>query len=72
MEKLPIRIRKIREIYKLNQTEISERMNISSSAYGKIERNANKSSYETLLKVANALRVSVKFLLDVNETNYKE
>lgn len=72
MEKLPNRIRKIREIYKLTQSEISGRMNISTSAYGKIERNANHSSYETLTKVASAIGVSVQFLLNVNETNYKE
>jgi transcriptional regulator with XRE-family HTH domain len=47
-------------------------MNISPSAYGKIERNANHSSYETLTKVAIAIGVSMQFLLDLTETNYKE
>ena len=71
-ESLPIRIRKIREAYGLTQSDISFRMYISSASYGKIERNANRSSYETLSKVASAFGVSLQFLLDTNKKNYIE
>ena len=66
------RIRKIREVHGLTQEDVSEIINISASAYGQIERKAGNSSYDTLCKVANAIGVSVLFLLDINNPNYKE
>jgi transcriptional regulator with XRE-family HTH domain len=72
MEQLPDRIRKIREVYGLTQRNIAERMNISSSTYGKMERNANLAKVGTLIKIANAIGVSLLFLLDTQNKNYKE
>jgi transcriptional regulator with XRE-family HTH domain len=66
------RIRKIREAHKLTQEDVASRCDISSSAYGQIERKAGNSSYETLCKVAKALNVSVLFLLDIDNQNYLE
>jgi len=60
------RIRKIREAKKLTQEEVAIRCNISASAYGQIERKANCSTYLTLSKIANALDVSLLFLLDID------
>ncbi len=60
------RIRRIRETYNLTQSEIAYRCQISPSAYGQIERKANKASFETLQKIADALGVSVAFLVDIN------
>ena len=62
--KLSNRIREIRKSYNLSQAELAYRCNISTSAYGKIERNAEKSSLETLRKVASGLGVSTVFLID--------
>ena len=63
------RIRKIRETQKLTQEDAAFICGISASAYGQIERNAHKSTYETLIKIANALNVSITFLIDTeNET----
>lgn len=60
------RIRKIREVRKLTQAEVAFRCNISASAYGQIERKAQNSTYFTLSKIADALGVSLLFLLDVD------
>ncbi len=66
------RIRQIRENYNLTQAEIAYRCNITPSAYGQIERKANKCSMETLLKIANAIGVSLLFLIDIESNLYKE
>jgi len=44
----------------------------SPSAYGQIERRASKCSVETLLKIANALEVSLPFLVDIKNTIFVE
>ena len=72
METLPNRIRKIREANSLTQTDVAFRMNISSASYGKIERKANLSSYDTLLRVAIAIGVSILFLIDTYNKKYEE
>jgi len=64
------RIKKIREAYKFTQAEIAARCNMSPSAYGKIERKACSSSFDTLTKVANALEVDLTFLVDITNPNY--
>ncbi|MEI7978915.1 MAG: helix-turn-helix transcriptional regulator [Bacteroidota bacterium] len=63
---LAYRLRKIREAKKLTQEDAAFYCGISPSAYGQIERNAHKSTFETLIKIANALDVSIPFLVDVN------
>lgn len=65
MERLSNRIRTIREKAALTQSEIAEKCGMSGSAYGQIERNPCNSSYNTLLKVANAMNVSLLYLIDV-------
>ena len=69
---LAVRIRKIREAKKLTQEVVASKFGISASAYGQIERNPYKSSYETLSKIANALDVSILFLLDTNNSEFIE
>ncbi len=64
------RIRNIREARKLTQIEVADRCDISASTYGKIERKAGSSSFDTLTKVANALEVSISFLVDLSNPNY--
>ncbi|KFD40048.1 MerR family transcriptional regulator [Schleiferia thermophila str. Yellowstone] len=66
------RIRKIRESQNLTQAEVADRIDITPSAYGQIERKAANSSYHTLQKIALALNVSISFLLDIENPNYIE
>jgi len=64
--KLAIRIRKIRESYKLSQADVAYKANISPSAYGQIERKASNSSVNTLQRIADSIGVSLPFLLDID------
>lgn len=66
------RIRKIRKAYNLTQADVAERMDIASSSYGQIERNALKASCKTLLKVADVIGVSLKFLVDISSDEFHE
>lgn len=66
------RIRQIRESYNLTQSEVAFKCDISPSAYGQIERKANKCSMETLIKIANAMEVSLPFLVDIKSTIFIE
>jgi transcriptional regulator with XRE-family HTH domain len=67
---LAYRLRKIREAKNLTQEDVAFNCGISSSAYGQIERNADKSTLETLTKIANALDVSIVFLVDLNNPHF--
>ena len=69
---LAYRLRKIREAKKLTQEDAAFNCGMSASAYGQIERNAHKSTFETLIKIANALDVSIPFLVDTNKAEYVE
>lgn len=60
------RIKQIRKIKKISQAEVADRCDISTSAYGQIERKAGKCTFETLLKIANALGVNVAYLVDID------
>ena len=64
--KLCNRIQEIRNSLGLSQAEIADRCCVSTSAYSKIERNADKSSIETLAKVATAMKISIIYLIDTD------
>lgn len=66
------RIRNIREASRFTQSEIADRCDMTPSAYGQIERKASKCTFETLTKVANALGVSLPFLVDLENNNFVE
>jgi transcriptional regulator with XRE-family HTH domain len=66
------RIRKIRETHGLTQADVAYKANITPQAYGKIERKASKTKLETLIKISEILEVSLIFLLDTQNPNYKE
>lgn len=67
MYHLSSRIRRIREAMGLRQSELAYRLDISPSAYGQIERNAHKSTFETLYKIARAMNISLTYLIDLDE-----
>lgn len=66
------RIRRIREASGFSQAEIAYRCGMSPSAYGQIERKASRSTFETLQKIADALGVSVSFLVDIGNENFQQ
>lgn len=66
------RIRRIREAKNLTQAEVAYKCEITPSAYGQIERKAGKCSFETLFKIAVALKVSISFLVDLENENFFE
>ena len=66
------RIKQIREAYGLTQLEVAAKINISASAYGQIERRAGSSSFDTLQKIADAIGVTLPFLVDIKNPCFKE
>ena len=64
------RIRKIREAYNLTQAEVAHRTGITPQAYGKIERRASKTKFETLLRISNSIGVTIDFLVDLKNPCY--
>ncbi len=57
-------IKKIRKEQGLTQKELGERLNMSQSAIGQFENNKSTFKVETLEKIANALNVEPKTLLE--------
>lgn len=66
------RIRLIRLNKGYSQEFVADKLGISQAAYSSIERKAGSSTIITLEKVANALEVSLPFLIDVRNKNYDE
>ncbi len=56
----------------MTQEDVASKCDISTSAYGQIERRASNSTYDTLLKIAKAIGVSLPFLIDIDNQNYLE
>jgi transcriptional regulator with XRE-family HTH domain len=72
MIQLPDRIRCVREAYGLTQADVADLLDVAPSTYGQIERNAANASYLSLGKVANAIGVSLLFLLDTKNAQFRE
>ncbi len=66
------RIRLIRLNKGFSQEYVADKLGISQAAYSNIERKAGNSSIITIEKVANALEVSLPFLIDIKNKNYDE
>lgn len=63
-------VRKRRREMKLTQAELAERMDVSPSLVGHIERGARAISLETFVTLCNALEVSPSYLLQGSLINY--
>lgn len=63
-KKLGIRVKFLREKMHLTQEKLAEKCGISLDYLGKIEVNINKPGLKTLLKLSNALDISMKELVD--------
>ena len=57
------RVRKQRQLIGLTQQELAERIGVSTSFVGHVERGTRKASLETLVALSNALGVGVDSLL---------
>ena len=57
------RIRQIRDLKKIRQTDVAESLGMDNSQYAKLEKRGNKISLEQVERIANALGVSVRELL---------
>lgn len=66
------RIREIRNAHGLTQAEVADKCEMTPSAYGKIEREAGNCKLKTLQKVADALGVTLLFLIDIKNDSYIE
>lgn len=64
------RIRNQRQVQHLTQKELAIQLGLSTSFLGHVERGTRKASLETLVSIANALRVSVDSLLCDSLTSY--
>lgn len=62
-EALGKRIRAHRKLCRMTQEQLSEQAGISLSFLGHIERGTRKASLETLVSLANALKISTDMLL---------
>ena len=57
------RVRKQRQLIGRTQQELAERIGVSTSFVGHVERGTRKASLETLVALSNALGVGVDYLL---------
>ena len=57
------RVRKQRQLIGPTQQELAERIGVSTSFVGHVERGTRKASLETLVALSNALGVGVDYLL---------
>lgn len=57
------RVRKQRQLIGLTQQELAERIGVSTSFVGHVERGTRKASLETLVALSNALGVGMDYLL---------
>ena len=57
------RVRKQRQLIGLTQQELAERIGVSTSFVGHVERGTRTASLETLVALSNALGVGVDYLL---------
>ncbi len=60
---LGMRIRKRRKAMRMTQEELAQKLGLSLSFLGHIERGTRKASVETLVAIANELSLSVDYIL---------
>lgn len=64
--KLGQNIKKYRSLLSISQQELADRTNLSLNFIGKIEVAFSKPSLESLIKIAEALEITVSELCDFN------
>ena len=68
-EKLGMRVRQQRTLRDMTQGELAEKVGVSTSFIGHIERGEKKASVETIVALCNAMEVSPSALLQDSLSN---
>jgi transcriptional regulator with XRE-family HTH domain len=66
------RLRYIRNQNNLTMEEAASKLDLSTSGYGKYERNERQPSFEVLVRISKVFNISSDFLLGVNATKNEE
>jgi transcriptional regulator with XRE-family HTH domain len=61
------KIRKVRELKGYKQEYVADKLGMSVTAYGNIERNESSLSFERLQEIADVLEVTVQDILNIPE-----
>lgn len=71
MELLGQMIKSVRKERKLTQEQLGEMIGVQKSQISKLERNTKNVTIETILKVFQALKANVKFIVEMNKSEFK-
>lgn len=71
MELLGEMIKSVRKKRNLTQEQLGELIGVQKSHISKLERNTKNVTMETILKVFRALKANVKFIVEINEGEFK-
>lgn len=71
-ERIGKRIQQLRKMKKLSQADLAERTGMSVSYISHIETAIKKASLESIVRIANALDVTVDQLLNGNQTGNRD
>lgn len=63
------KIKRLREIRNITQAEMAERLSLSLSAYGKIERSETGLSFDKIKEIAHILNISIAALDEFDNAN---
>lgn len=66
-----MRLKKLREQKKLNQTELANLLEVSNGSISKWERGDRQPDYETLERIADIFNVTIDYLLGRSDAKYK-
>lgn len=66
-EKIGIKVRLLRTKLRISQEKLAELANINKNSVGAIERGESKPTIDTLEKIAKALDIELKELVDVSK-----
>lgn len=61
---LGIHIRKLREVKKISQQGLADLCDMPKTSIGRVERGEVNVTIKTLIKIANALEIEPKYILD--------
>ena len=71
MELLGEMIKSVRKERKLTQAQLGELIGVQKSQISKLERNTKNVTIETILKVFKALKANVKFIVELNKSEFE-
>jgi transcriptional regulator with XRE-family HTH domain len=70
IEELPTRIQNVREIRRISQKELAEKINVSQSNISSIENGYSQPTVEIITKITELLRIDIDELLSVDNYDY--